>query len=145
MSVTGLDVFDRTMQTANIWFEEINSRIEPDGRVAWHVLGAPLRTLHDGLPIGLATRLRAQLPLQVRGACYDWQPRVKPLKLRSAKAFIGEVANLDGTRPVDPETTTCAVFRVLNRPPGPEPGRESARRPVEAGAPAVAGQRSGTG
>jgi uncharacterized protein (DUF2267 family) len=116
MSATGLDVFERTGQTTDIRLEEIDSRIGPDRRVAWHVLGAVLRTLRDRLPIGLAAHLGAQLPLLVRGACYDrWQPRAKPLKLRPAKAFIGEAtANLEGTRPVDPEATTRAVFQVLN-------------------------------
>ena len=116
MSATGLDVFDKTVQTTNLWLEEISSRIGPDRRVAWHVLGAVLRTLRDRLPIGLAAHLGAQFPLLVRGLYYDrWHPRAKPLKLRSAKAFLDEVASgLEGTRPVNAEAATRAVFQVLN-------------------------------
>jgi uncharacterized protein (DUF2267 family) len=116
MSATGLDVFDRTVQTTNLWLEEIGSRIECDRRVAWHVLGAVLRTLRDRLPIGLAAHLGAQFPLLVRGLYYDqWHPRAKPLKLRSAKAFLDQVAaGLEDTRPVDTEAATQAVFQALN-------------------------------
>jgi uncharacterized protein (DUF2267 family) len=122
MSATGPDVFDKTVQTTNLWLEEINSRIGPDRRVAWHVLGAVLRTLRDRLPIGLAAHLGAQLPLLVRGLYYDqWRPRAKPLKLRSAKAFLDEVGTaLHGTRPVNTEAATRAVFQVLNHYLDPE-------------------------
>ncbi|HEY1246467.1 MAG TPA: DUF2267 domain-containing protein [Hyphomicrobiaceae bacterium] len=136
MSATGLDVFDRTVQTTDIRREEIDSRIGPDRAVAWHVLGAVLRTLRDRLPIGLAAaHLGAQLPLLVRGTCYDrWQPRAKPLKLRPAKAFIGEVnANLEGTRPANPEATTRSVFQVLNHCLDPDPVakvRDARSKPV---------------
>jgi len=116
MSATGLEVLDKSVQTTNLWLEEINSRIGPDRRVAWHVLGAVLRTLRDRLPIGLAAHLGAQLPLVVRGLYYDqWRPRAKPSKLRSADDFLQQVASgLEGTRPVNTEAATRAVFQVLN-------------------------------
>jgi uncharacterized protein (DUF2267 family) len=116
MSATGLDVFDKTLQTTNIWLEEINSKIGPDRQVAWRVLGAVLRSLRDRLPIGLAAHLGAQLPLLVRGLYYDqWHPRQRPLKLRSAKQFLDQVAaGLDDIRPVDTAEATRAVLQVLN-------------------------------
>ena len=116
MSATGLDVFDKTVQTTNLWLEEINARLGPDRRMAWHVLSAVLHTLRDRLPIGLAAHLGAQLPLLVRGLYYDqWHPRVRPLKLRSAKAFLDEVTTgLEGTRPVDTQAATRAVFQLLS-------------------------------
>jgi uncharacterized protein (DUF2267 family) len=116
MSATGLPVFDKTLQTTNTWLEEINAKIGPDRQVAWHVLGAVLRTLRDRLPIGLAAHLGAQLPLLVRGLYYDqWHPRQRPLKLRSAKQFLDAVAvGLQDIRPVDPAEATRAVFQVLN-------------------------------
>ena len=40
MSTTGLDVFDKTLQTTNIWLDEIMDVVGPDRGVAWHVLGA---------------------------------------------------------------------------------------------------------
>ena len=39
MSATGLDVFDKTLQTTN---NEIMAKLGPDRQVAWHVLGAVL-------------------------------------------------------------------------------------------------------
>ena len=60
MSATGLDVFDKTLQTTNTWLNEIMSDLGPDRHIAWHVLGAVLRTTRDRLPIGLAAHLGAE-------------------------------------------------------------------------------------
>ncbi|TIR27974.1 MAG: DUF2267 domain-containing protein, partial [Mesorhizobium sp.] len=37
MSATGLDVFDKTLQTTNIWLDEIMAEMGPDRQIAWHV------------------------------------------------------------------------------------------------------------
>ncbi len=37
MSATGLEVFDKTLQTTNIWLDEMTSVIGPDRRLAWRV------------------------------------------------------------------------------------------------------------
>ncbi|HEX2940904.1 MAG TPA: DUF2267 domain-containing protein, partial [Rhodopila sp.] len=71
MSTSGLDVFDKTLQTTHIWLDEVMEAVGPDRNVAWHVVGATLRTLRDRLPLELAAHLGAQLPLLVRGAYYD--------------------------------------------------------------------------
>jgi uncharacterized protein (DUF2267 family) len=135
MSATGLDVFDKTVQTTNLWLNELTEQIGPDRQVAWHVLGAVLRTLRDRLPLGLAAHFGAQLPLLVRGLYYDqWHPRPKPLKLRSAKQFLEEVSKgLGDIRPVDPEAAARAVFQVLNHyldPGQVENVREALSEPV---------------
>jgi uncharacterized protein (DUF2267 family) len=88
MSATGLDVFDKTLQTTNIWLDELMADIGPDRQVAWHVLGAVLRTIRDRVPGPLAAHLGAQLPLLVRGAFYDgYRPQSEPLSLRDQEAF----------------------------------------------------------
>jgi uncharacterized protein (DUF2267 family) len=74
MASTGLDVFDRTLQITNIWLDEIMEEVGPDRQVAWHMLSATLRTLRDRVPLELAAHFGAQLPLLVRGVCYDQQP-----------------------------------------------------------------------
>ena len=51
MSATGLDVFDKTLQTTNIWLNEISDAIGPDKQVAWKVLSTVLHKLRDRLPI----------------------------------------------------------------------------------------------
>jgi uncharacterized protein (DUF2267 family) len=67
MSATGVDVFDKTLQTTNIWLDEIMEEMGPDRQLAWRILGAVLRALRDRLPPDLAAHLSAQLPLLVRG------------------------------------------------------------------------------
>ena len=117
MSATGLDVFDRTLQTTNIWLNEIMERIGPDRQVAWKVLSTVLHKLRDRLPIELAAHLGAQLPLLVRGVYYDqFEPAKLPTDCRTPEAFKAEVAEwLSDIRPVDPDEAIAAVFEVLNR------------------------------
>ena len=117
MSATGLDVFDRTLQTTHTWLNEINDVVGPDRQVAWHVLGAVLRTLRDRLPLDLAAHLGAELPLLVRGTYYDqWHPAGQPEKYRTLDEFLQTVGrNLGAIRPVDPRDATRAVFAVLGR------------------------------
>ena len=117
MSTTGLDVFDKTLQTTNIWLDEVMETVGPDRKVAWHVLGAVLRTLRDRLPPGLAAHLGAQLPLLVRGAYYD-QYRVgqNPERLNTEDEFLTHVTEeFGGIRPVNVRTATRSVLAVLDR------------------------------
>ncbi|HEX6114281.1 MAG TPA: DUF2267 domain-containing protein [Geminicoccaceae bacterium] len=53
MSATGLDVFDKTLQTTNIWLDEILDELRPDRQHAYHVLRAVLHALRDRLPLSL--------------------------------------------------------------------------------------------
>jgi uncharacterized protein (DUF2267 family) len=116
MSATGLDVFDKTLQTTNKWLDEIMAEIGPDRQLAWHALGAVLHTLRDRLTLGLAAHLGAQLPLLVRGLYYDqWRPSEQPAKFRSAQEFLDRVGReMTGVRPVNVGDATRAVLRVLN-------------------------------
>jgi len=117
MSATGLEVFDRTVHTTNVWLHEIIDELGPDRNHAWHVLGAVLRSLRDQLPAELAAHLAAQLPLLVRGAFYEaWNPSAAARRARSPKEFIAKLdGNLAGTRPTNAEQAARAVFGVLSR------------------------------
>jgi len=117
MAATGLDVWDKTLQTTNIWLDDIMAEIGPDRQVAWHVLSAVLRTLRDRVPLELAVHLGAQLPLIVRGTYYDqWHPAGKPERTHDLDAFLERVADkLGSTRPVNLREATRAVFRTLSR------------------------------
>lgn len=117
MSTTGLDVFDKTLQTTNIWLEEVMETVGPDRKVAWHVLGAVLRTLRDRLPPELAAHLGAQLPLLVRGAYYDqFRPGHSPERLNTDDEFLTHVAgDFGGIRPVNVRAATSSVLSVLDR------------------------------
>ncbi|ALA18683.1 DUF2267 domain-containing protein [Chelatococcus daeguensis] len=116
MSATGLDVFDKTLQTTHIWLNEITNDLGPDERVAWKVLSIVLHKLRDRLPVELAAHLGAELPLLVRGVYYDqYQPEKQPTNL-DRDAFIAEVQRwLSDTRPVDANEAVKTVFRVLSR------------------------------
>ena len=117
MSATGLDVFDKTLQTTHIWLNEICNDLGPDKQVAWKVLSVVLHKLRDRLPIELAAHLGAQLPLLVRGAYYDqFEPARLPTDCKTPEAFTAEVAEwLSDTRPVDPDQAVRTVFGVLSR------------------------------
>jgi uncharacterized protein (DUF2267 family) len=71
MSATGLDVFDKTLQTTNSWLDEFSEALGPDRKLAWKVLSVVLHKLRDRMPVELAAHLGAELPLLVRGAYYD--------------------------------------------------------------------------
>jgi uncharacterized protein (DUF2267 family) len=117
MSATGLDVFDRTLQTTNTWLGEIMQQIGPDRQVAWKVLGVVLHKLRDRLPVELSAHLGSQLPLLVRGLYYDqYRPAGQPSDCRTLDAFVAEVAEwLSDSRPVDPKLAVEVVFRTLSR------------------------------
>ncbi|RRH97201.1 DUF2267 domain-containing protein [Mesorhizobium tamadayense] len=115
MSATGLDVFDKTVQTTNIWLNEIMDDLGPDRHLAWHVLGVVLRALRDKLPAELGANLGAELPLLIRGAYYDqYQPSVPPSRARSVEEFVHPIAEaLKSGRPVDAGKASRAVFKTL--------------------------------
>ena len=117
MSATGLDVFDKTLQTTNIWLNEIMERLGPDRQVAWKVLSTVLHKLRDRLPVELSAHLGSQLPLLVRGVYYDqYEPARQPSDCDTPGQFTDEVAEwLTDIRPVDPDEAIRAVFEVLTR------------------------------
>ena len=117
MSNTGLEVFDKTLQTTNIWLDDVMDTVGADRHVAWHVLGAVLRALRDRLPLGLAAHLGAQLPLLIRGAYYDqFQPEHRGQPAHTEHEFLAHVAaEFGGIRPINVRAATTAVFAVLGQ------------------------------
>lgn len=116
MSATGLEVFDKTVQTTNAWLKEIMEVTGPDRRRAYRVLAAVLHALRDRLTVDEVAQLGAQLPILVRGIYYDqWRhPSGKPEKLRHKEEFLAAVgAELDDIRPINLADATRAVFAVL--------------------------------
>ena len=57
---------ERLISPAHGW-NEMMQTLPRDKQVAWHALGAVLRTIRDRVPINPAVHLGAQLPLLVRG------------------------------------------------------------------------------
>jgi len=116
MSATGLDVFDKTLQTTNSWLDEISQTLGPDRKLAWKVLSIVLHKLRDRIPVDLSAHLGAELPLLVRGTYYDqFEPSKQPGDW-DLDRFADEVEKgLSGVRPVNPRKAIRAVFSVLSR------------------------------
>jgi uncharacterized protein (DUF2267 family) len=117
MASTGLEVWDKSLQTTNIWLDEIMEEPGPDRQTAWHAPGAVLRALRDRLPIELAAHLGAQLPLILRGAYYDqWRPGAPHEPVRHLDEFLARIEeNLGRGRPMNPADALAACFRTLAR------------------------------
>lgn len=119
MSATGLKVFDTTIQTTNIWLDEIMAELNWDDRHrAYHALRAVLHTLRDHLSVDEVAQLSAQLPLLVRGAFFEgWHPAHKPVKERTEDEFVAHVSesfalDLSGTHP---RKIVRAVLAVMEK------------------------------
>jgi uncharacterized protein (DUF2267 family) len=117
MSQTSLTAFESTLQTTNIWLNDVLEQLGwgEDGHRAYHALRAVLHALRDRLPVDEAAALAAQLPMLVRGFYYEgWHPHDKPLKERHKGEFLAHVAAAFRNDPgVDAEEVTRAVFQVL--------------------------------
>jgi uncharacterized protein (DUF2267 family) len=117
MSVTGLDVFDRTVQKTNSW---LNDLIEVLGggatkHQAYSAMRATLHALRDRLTIEEVAQLAGQLPMLVRGFYYEgWDPTGKPVKERHLEGFLVTIAlELKKHDPTDPEIIARGVFAVI--------------------------------
>jgi uncharacterized protein (DUF2267 family) len=117
VAATGLEVFDKTLQTTNIWLDDIMAEIGPDRQLAWKVLSTVLHKLRDRMPVEAAAHLGAQLPLLVRGAYYDqYIPARQPNEVATIEEFCADVGKwLSDARPVDPTAAVRAVFAVLQK------------------------------
>jgi uncharacterized protein (DUF2267 family) len=118
MSQSGLAPFDSTIQTTNVWLNDLQERLGwLDRHRAYHALRAVLHALRDRLTVDQAAALAAQLPMLVRGVFYKgWHPHGKPLKERHREEFLAHVAaSFQNGAPVDPARVTQAVFEVLSK------------------------------
>ena len=116
MSMTGLNVFDTTVQKSNMWLKDIMEELGWENRHrAYLALRATLHALREHLRIEEIVELAAQLPLLIRGIYYEgWQLNETKSKERSKKEFLDSVLHYFEIDPdIDPERITRAVFKVL--------------------------------
>jgi uncharacterized protein (DUF2267 family) len=117
MSATGLEVFDRTIQTSNIWLDELMKELPWMQRhQAFHALRVVLHTLRDHLPVNNVAHLSAQLPMLIRGLFFEgWQPAKTPVHERSRDEFLMHITDAFVlTIEADPRQIAAAVFRLLS-------------------------------
>jgi uncharacterized protein (DUF2267 family) len=122
MSTTGLEVFDKTIQTSNIWLKEIEEVLGPDRQRAYHALMAVLHAVRDRLPTSESAQFAAQLPMLIRGLYFHrWRPHERPNHERSLEEFLSHVEHeLQNIRPIDADEACHAVFHVLEHHVSPE-------------------------
>ncbi|MCL4502764.1 MAG: DUF2267 domain-containing protein [Deltaproteobacteria bacterium] len=116
MTMTGLDVFDRSIHAANDWLKDIMYELGTEDRHrAYLALRATLQALRDRLSVNEAAQLGAQLPLLIRGFYYEgWTPSGKPLKERHKKDFLAHIQDQFGPDGIDAESVARAVFKMLH-------------------------------
>jgi uncharacterized protein (DUF2267 family) len=116
MSVTGLAVFDETMQKTNTWLKEISETLGSDRHRAYQVLRAVLHCLRNRLIVDEVADLEDQLPMLVRGIYYEaWQPSRNPVKIRSQEDVLAQIAEHLTHAHIEPEDAARAAFQVLEK------------------------------
>jgi uncharacterized protein (DUF2267 family) len=119
MANRGLDVFENTFQKTYEWLNDLMDLLGWNNKQkAYLALRGTLHALRDRLPVPLAAKLGAQLPMLVRGFYYEgWRPTVTPIKIKSADDFLDYVAehftyNMLDQEP-DVEHIVRCVFQLL--------------------------------
>jgi len=115
MSSTGLEVFDKTLQTTNIWLNGIGETLGPDKQRCYHAMRAVLFALRDRLTPEQAFHLSAELPMLIRGIYWEgYRPTDKPDRQRTKEDFLEAVnSHIGNIQPMNVEDATTAVFRIL--------------------------------
>ena len=116
MSITGLDVFDTTIQKTNSWLHDLmQALLWPDRHKVYLALRATLHALRDRLTVEEVAHLGAQLPMLIRGFYYEgWDPTGKPLRERHKEQFLARIEQqFNDDDSIDPEVVARAVFFVL--------------------------------
>lgn len=119
MSATGIKTFDTTLQTTNIWLDDLMRELhwEGDRQKSYHALRAVLHALRDRMPVENVAHLASQLPMLVRGFFYeDWTPARTPVREHTANEFLVHVteAFLFDVN-AHSKQIAQAVFRVLSQ------------------------------
>lgn len=123
MSMTGLPVFDRTVQTTNTWVNDLAAELGWDDKHrAFQGLRVTLHALRDRLTAEEAAHLGSQLPILLGGFYYEnWKPATNPSKERSKEEFLGHIRQyFENIQPPESpaigfevEHLVRAVFKIL--------------------------------
>lgn len=117
MTMTGVDVFDKTLNKTNEWLQDIMAELNFSQREqGYQALRATLQSLRDRLIVDEAVQLGAQLPMLIRGFYYErWDPSRTPDKSIDKHSFLGNIRQAMAGAPEGerPEDIARAVFKLL--------------------------------
>ncbi|RED16650.1 DUF2267 domain-containing protein [Parasphingopyxis lamellibrachiae] len=116
MSALGLRIFDKSVQDANVWLDEVMEQLGWDDKQrAYRLLRSTLHVLRDRIQLNENVQFAAQLPTLVRGIFYEgWQPSRPCTDQKRAADFIASVEAAFDTDPnADPEAAVRAAFAVI--------------------------------
>jgi len=118
MTVTHVDVIDRSVEKTHIWLNDLAEELATeDGHQAYRVLRAFLHALRDHLTVDEAAALAAQLPIFVRGVFYEgWDPSRTPEHARDLDSFLQRIASEAGLAgETEASFAATAASRVMRR------------------------------
>jgi len=120
MKLTGLEVFDSSIERTNSWLKDLMKELNwADRRKTYLAFRCALHALRDHISVNEAVFLGEQLPMLLRGAYFEhWNPKGKPQKLNSQRDFFDTLSIYlarDGEPTSGAESVMRAVFRFLER------------------------------
>lgn len=118
MTMTHLDILDRSVEKTYVWIDDLAEELGTEDRQdAYRVLRAFLHALRDHLAINEAAQLAAQLPIFVRGVFYEgWDPTRTEIHVRDVDTFLRRIADealLAGE--TEASLAAAAANRVISR------------------------------
>lgn len=116
MSVLGLPIFDKAIQDANIWVNEIMSELDWDDKHrAYILLRSTLHVLRDRLQPNECAHLAAQLPTLIRGIYFEgYRPSKVSVDIRHKEQFVSAVEEAFGDDPNDnPSEVVSGALNVI--------------------------------
>jgi len=119
MAATGFDAFDRAVQRANEWLNDLAAELGKDGdrAYAYRVLRSHLHVLRDRVTPDQAVHFASELPLLLRGVFYEgWHASATPETYRDADTFLARLVDqgqLAG--PTEASFAAESTIRMLRR------------------------------
>ena len=118
MTLTHLDILDRSVEKTCVWIDDLAEELGTDDRQhAYRVLRAFLHSLRDHISVNEAAQLAAQLPVFVRGVFYEgWDPSRTEIHVRDVDTFLRRIADealLAGE--TEASFAAAAANRVISR------------------------------
>ena len=112
---TGIDTFEHSLQTTDLWLKDLMARLGTEDRHHGHLaLRTTLHALRDRLAVEEAAHLGAQLPMLVRGLYFDGCTRpASRARAAPGEEFLAHVEGEARNPNFEAEIAVRAVFGLL--------------------------------